>query len=96
MNKKARGWEMSLIFIVVTILVLGYIYWYLPHLKEEATLSGEVCGDFTSVDGISYTCCKDCEKLNLDYFRYEYSGALFGASISNCYCKDNNDVKQIW
>ncbi len=95
MNKKAT---LGMIFIPL-IIIMGAIVWYvqygLPDLKAKDISQGKVCGDFTSFDS-EYICCKDCEKLDLEYFKYEFSSSLFGANVKNCYCESNNEVEQIW
>ena len=37
-------------------------------------------------------CLMNCEELNLEYFKYDNGG--FGSS--ECWCRINNETKQIW
>ena len=98
-NKKSQS--MFLMFLPIA-LIIGGAYWYteikLPQLEEEAIQRGEVCDEFTSVSFMKngYGCCKDCEELNLQYFKYEFSSSLFGANVENCYCENNNTITQVW
>ena len=87
----------KLIFVIVfAIIIISGLEWWQVKAEKKAISLGEVCGNFTSANSGWYTCCKDCEMLQLEYFRYERSSSLFGASIKNCYCKENNEVNQIW
>ena len=92
---------MFFIFLPIVIIMVG-LYWYIeikiPQLKEEAIQNGEVCAEFTSADFTNrgYGCCQDCNKLDLEYFKYEFSSSMFGADIRNCYCEKNSTITQIW
>ncbi len=98
MNKKAKmGVGIFLAFLFLWVFMAFFLGWYIPEEKDKAISRGEVCDGKTVLDGaIRYNCCENCEELELEYFKHEYSTSLFGANIENCYCKENNDVKQIW
>lgn len=97
--KFKKGQQRMAILVLPLMLLVGWYVWYdmikLPQLKEEAIQNKEICGEFNKYDR-EYNCCKDCNKLKLEYFRYEFSASLFGASIRNCYCEGNNTTIQIW
>lgn len=95
MNKKGDSVPIIMICVIIVITII-MIAWYVPMKENQARLKGEVCGEFTSFDGMGYDCCKDCEKLELAYFRYKSSNSLLRASIRNCYCEKDNEVQQIW
>jgi len=94
--KSKKGYLMRIMFLLIIIFSAYIAFWYIPQAEKEAIEKGEVCNEFTSAWGTEYICCVDCKELGFEYLKYEYSGSFFGASVSNCYCKDGNEPKQIW
>lgn len=95
MNKK--GYSDFVSPILVLLLIIGGIegYFWVEHNHKVIRETEQDCGGFYSYQS-GYSCCQDCNRLDLEYFRYEFAGSFFGASIENCYCKEDNDIKQIW
>ena len=96
--KNKKGQSIGLMFLPIVIILSVVVWWQvygLPEKQMEAIAKGEVCDEFVKYDN-EYDCCKDCEDLNLKYFKYEFSSSLFGANIKNCYCEKNNTVTQVW
>lgn len=90
----------NIIFIVfgVILLVSALIYFFLwrpfiPLMKREKEMvdycENKLEWECNLGDAM---CLLDCEKLNLEYFRYDGGG--FGSP--ECWCKINNSTKQIW
>ncbi len=95
MNKKGYVDVVSPILMILLIIVVIVSYFWIEHNHNVIRETEQDCGGFYSYQS-GYDCCQDCNKLDLEYFKYEHAGSLFGANVRNCYCKENSSVTQVW
>jgi hypothetical protein len=96
-KQKKHNFLGTLFVVIIGIVFIGLVMTTCSLIKEQERAMGRECDGITQFDSTTgYTCCQDCHKLNLDYFKYEYSSGIFGAEIKNCYCLDNSKSVQIW
>ena len=93
MNKKGEDYGYIIIVgFLIMFAVVGCISIVTNEIeREEIVIFPECVGEVGM--GNSYDCCKDCSKLDLNYFRYKRGGILVS---SECYCLDGMEVIQIY
>jgi len=85
------------LIIALMIVFIGSLIWnfLIEDIIENETNKRNYC-EQEGLEDCYYDnvrCHKDCEKrLGLEYFRFD-SG---GFSSDECWCKLNNETKQIW
>lgn len=93
----------SLIVAGICIIFLIGMFWYLHNntsstieFCEKKRISRDKCAN-----GVE-ECYADCLSINSKHFKTEYnymSGGTFGSSGTteeNCWCRKDNNIKQIW
>ena len=101
MNKKGYHGGSGMMLVMTLFIGALVVFIMISEIKNETKVVKECKGLYHTEDFcttlVSAECGMDCKELELEFFRYEYSGSMFGASIKNCFCRtDENEIKQIW
>ena len=78
----------AIIFVGIVICIFG-----IRETKECEKNYPELEGECNSV---SKECFEDCNRINQAYFKHHYSSAFFSATIKECFCVKDEEVKRIW
>lgn len=84
------GWDYFIIIIIV-VLMITLFFWINNKAQENIRMLEEDCEGLYSYN-FEYDCCMDCHNLNMFYYKYDRSG--FGSN--ECWCKTDDETKQIW
>ena len=89
MRKKSLSF---VIIIILIIIAISFLVQQVYKIEKEGANKCELRGLDSHCTSRVIQCYDDCKELNKEYLKYDNSGF----SSSECWCKLNNSVNQIW
>lgn len=88
-----KEWKVKFLIILIFVFAI-YIIGSTIVLRWAFSKDNEKCINRGLPKGCKQVdyCMKDCEDLGKEYFKYDSGG--FGSS--ECWCKLNGDIQQVW